>query len=794
MFVLSACATDEREVAEGAGLEDVSTREQSLVDIPFVGVEELWGNERMGTWHGGKFLVVQDSLVEVWNDNGKLGIRQFRVPSSGVGLEEAWSATFAAHTPDGEFRSIGDSLVKLSNNLGRLKVVQFRLNANGIGFGSEWDTGDIDEGYPGQFLVLGDSVLHVWDDSGKTFIMQYRRDADGLGFSTVFRLQFPPAYGHEYRVMGDSLVQLRQDATGRVDIYRYKLDSSGIGFTLASSQENLDRPWGAQYHVIGNDILQLRNNNGRLAMVRYGLLPTGGFEAQPEQPDVGAGFSTTNVVVGSTLVQLWNNEAIEGGPRLGIIPYARGASDAQYTIRQTQDMFEPFEGTFLAMGERLVQVTQFDGQLALVQYGHWSCPNAPHLTEYGYYSYYQMEGANDLDVTALGVLSDHSKWVPLYPGIMDANDPASMERMAPKLKAKNMKGMVFLWAGGAMEYGLENANGELLTTCDASGVPTGTWKAGWDRLVQRLDGLQCQKPCPAGDECPSCPEGEVCPTPCPEGKVCTEPCYPNGVDAFNIEESFWRPLSNLQAKEPPELSGPSDVIEKLEYISKKLKCLVRQIRIAFPDAKIMFVETPGVFLGDYRELKNVWSVCNTCRDAAQIPSEVDYVGSYFYGGDSKAFSLRDAWFRQLRNECVPSWSHQATADCKKGPLFQSYCPLVDLKGGECLEKVDAERLSEAMENKLQRKPEQRLLAILSGHLDEAAGRSVTYLREGRRDLANRVQAMVSNDPQYAGFLTYFWSAGAGTGPNPLALDELLAANPNDPFVAKFRNIGLCVQQ
>ncbi|WP_163988146.1 hypothetical protein [Pyxidicoccus caerfyrddinensis] len=747
LLALVACSptSNEPEAASKTERPTPATSSAGLVDPPFLGVDELWGREGLGPWRGGQLFHVQGNLVEVWNDAGNLAMRQFRAPASGAGLELVWEGTHAEGYGT-HLLVLGDSIIQFWDNNGRLGMMQYRLRANGIGFDEVWATANIGEGYSTRFFALGNNLIQLWNNNGQTATIHYALDTDGSGF--VWRANQTHAEGHglEYVAYGDSLLQF-WDNNGHVGAIQYRLRADGQGLDEVWGDADLERPWGGEFHVIGQDVLQLRNNNGRLAMVRYAPLAPQGFAAQPEQPDVGTGFGPRQLVVGSTLVQLWNANG-----RLGVLSHVREPNESQYTWKGGVDMFAPYDGNFLAMGNVLVQARDVNGQLALLQYGLAGCYSTPHLTQYGYYNYYNMLNAPALN---LAELKDHTNLAPVY--MFPQADARAPETVFPALHAAGMKGLVFLWGGE-----LEDGHGKLITGCSAA--EKAVWLPKWTALANRL-----------------------------------QP-YVNDIGGLYFEEMHWRQLHGYYVdKHGPMRTAPvspDTVLADLELTNQRLSCLLQQVRADFPNTKIVLAETPEIFSGDLRGIRpNL--LCKSCVAQVRIPKEVDFLGTYFYQADPSGFRAAS---QRVRSSCN-TWSEWDAYNCLENG-DQPACIRHAAQTTTCVETLDGYQLSDAMQAKLQPpsplQNEQRLFAIPASNTHPAANATERAQASlARRSLLNNLYAMAANNPRYVGLFSYYWAASYEEPlPEPGAwlVDENgLGRLPlNNPLRKRYWDVGRCI--
>jgi len=745
LLALAACSPTSSEPeapkAEGA---NPATSSAGMVDPPFLGVDELWGRERMGPWRGGQFFNVQGNLVEVWNNAGNLAMRQFRAPASGAGLQLVWEGTHGEGYGT-NLLVLGDSIIQFWDNNGRLGMMQYRLRASGIGFDEVWATADIGEGYSTRFFALGNNIVQLWNNNGKTATIHYALEADGSGFEWRANQTHVEGYGLEYVAYGNSLLQF-WDNNGSVGAFQYRLRADGHGLDEVWGDVDLERPWGGEFHVIGQDVLQLRNNNGRLAMVRYAPLASQGFAAQPEQPDVGTGFGPQHLVVGSTLVQLWNANG-----RLGVLSHVREANETQYTWKGGADMFVPYAGTFLAMGNVLVQAHQVNGQLALLQYGLAGCYTTPHLTQYGYYHYYNMPNAPALN---LAELKDHTNLTSVY--MFPQTDARAPETVLPALGAVGMKGLVFLWGG----LELEDGHGKLVTGCSVA--EKAVWLPKWTAIANRL------KP------------------------------YVNDIGGLYFEEMHWRQLLGYYANPTGPMAtspvSPDTVLADLEVTNQRLSCLLQQVRADFPSTKIVLAETPEIFSGDLRGIRpNL--LCKSCVAQVRIPKEVDYLGTYFYKVDPNG--LRAAGER-VKPTCT-TWSDWDAYNCLENGN-QMACTRHAVQTALCVETIDAYQLSDAMQEKLQPpsplQNEQWLFAIPASNTfpaTNAAERAQASV--ARRSVINNLYAMAANNPRYVGLFSYYWGASYWVdSQSTYYVDENgLGRLPlNNPLRKRYWDIGRCI--
>ncbi len=220
-------------------------------------------------------------ILQPWNNNGTLGLIVYR--STGTGYTTAFSSSnMGAGSPAVAWRT-GDAdgdgrtdLIQLWNNNGWLGLTVFR--STGTGYSLWFNNPNMGQGSPARAWLTGDmdgdgrtDIFQPWNNNGTLGLIAYR--ATGTGYATAFASgNMGQGSGAFAWLVGD------MDGDGRSDIFQpfnnsgalgmivYR--SSGTGFATAFGSGNIGAGSGSVLWQTGDlngdgltDILQGRNHD-----------------------------------------------------------------------------------------------------------------------------------------------------------------------------------------------------------------------------------------------------------------------------------------------------------------------------------------------------------------------------------------------------------------------------------------------------------------------------------------------------------------------------------------------------
>lgn len=220
-------------------------------------------------------------ILQPWNNNGQLGLIVYR--STGTGYTTAFSSSnMGAGSPAVAWRT-GDAdgdgrtdLIQLWNNNGWLGLTVFR--STGTGYSLWFNNSNMGQGSPARAWLTGDmdgdgrtDIFQPWNNNGTLGLIAYR--ATGTGYATAFASgNMGQGSGAFAWLVGD------MDGDGRSDIFQpfnnsgalgmivYR--SSGTGFATAFASGNLGAGSGSALWQTGDlngdgltDILQGRKHD-----------------------------------------------------------------------------------------------------------------------------------------------------------------------------------------------------------------------------------------------------------------------------------------------------------------------------------------------------------------------------------------------------------------------------------------------------------------------------------------------------------------------------------------------------
>jgi FG-GAP-like repeat len=268
-------------------------------------------------------------ILQPWNNNGRLGLIVYR--STGTGYTTAFaSSNMGAGSPAVAWRT-GDAdgdgrtdLIQLWNNNGWLGLTVFR--STGTGYALWFNNPNMGQGSTARAWLTGDmdgdgrtDIFQPWNNNGTLGLIAYR--ATGTGYATAFASSnMGQGSGAFAWLVGD------MDGDGRSDIFQpfnsgalglivYR--SSGTGFATAFSSGNIGVGSGSVAWQTGDlngdgltDILQGRNHDWTDVNA---YLSNG----------TGYSFLDTYPICCFDLPLIWLVGSFDGGPRESLLqPFA----------------------------------------------------------------------------------------------------------------------------------------------------------------------------------------------------------------------------------------------------------------------------------------------------------------------------------------------------------------------------------------------------------------------------------------------------------------------------------------
>jgi hypothetical protein len=242
-------------------------------------------------------------IVQLWDNNGRLGLivyspqpdGSYKVSFGSADMGEASDAlTFLPVTMNGDGKT---QIVQLRNNSGRLGLIVYSPQVDGS-YKAGFNSNDMGEGSGAlAFLPVtmnGDGktqIVQLWDNNGRLGLIVYSSQPDGSYKGTF----------------GTADVGEASDALTFLPV-----TMNGDGKT---------------------QIVQLRNNNGRLSLIVYSPQADGSFKPAFNSADMGEGSGelgflpvTMNGDGKTQIAQFWAN-----GGRLGVIVYSP-QNDGSYKV------------------------------------------------------------------------------------------------------------------------------------------------------------------------------------------------------------------------------------------------------------------------------------------------------------------------------------------------------------------------------------------------------------------------------------------------------------------------------
>ncbi|HEX3047773.1 MAG TPA: RHS repeat-associated core domain-containing protein [Bacillota bacterium] len=316
-----------------------------------------WSNDDIGAGSGaGPFLTGdvngdgKTDIIQLWNNNGRLAVITYL--ANGTGYTLAWgtndigAGSGAIKFLTGDVNGDGKTdIIQLWDNNGRLGAGTYL--ANGTGYTLAWGVNDIGAGSGAITFLTGDvngdgksDIIQLWDNNGRLGVVTYL--ANGIGYNLSWGVNDIGAGSSAINfltgdVNGDGKTDIIQlwDNNGRLGVATHL--SNGIGYDYAWGMADMGQGSPAKAYLAGEvngdgktDIIQLWDNNGRLAMITY-LSNGNGYDCNWGTGDMGQGSPAVNYFAGDVngdrktdIVQLWYNSE-----QLGIINYV--SSGVGYT-------------------------------------------------------------------------------------------------------------------------------------------------------------------------------------------------------------------------------------------------------------------------------------------------------------------------------------------------------------------------------------------------------------------------------------------------------------------------------
>jgi phospholipase C len=289
-------------------------------------------------------------ILQLWNNAGRLGMIVYS-PQVDGSYAVTWGAadvgrssdavTYLPVTMNGDGRT---QIVQLQSNAGRLGLVVYTPQASGSYFPT-WGTSNIGQGAAAiAFLPVtmnGDGktqIVQLFDNGGRLGMIVYAPQANGsytTAWGTVDAGEGSPALAFLPVTMnGDGRTQIAQlwNNGGRLGLIVYSPQANGsyaASWGTADTGQSSDALKFLPVNVNGDgktQLVQLRNNGGRLGMVIYSPQRNGTYAALSSTLDLGQGagalaFLPVRASGKTNIVQLWDHSG-----RLGLIEYAPRAN------------------------------------------------------------------------------------------------------------------------------------------------------------------------------------------------------------------------------------------------------------------------------------------------------------------------------------------------------------------------------------------------------------------------------------------------------------------------------------
>jgi hypothetical protein len=356
-------------------------------------------------WLAGDITVSgQDEIIQLWNNNGSLGMIIYGIDDTGNILQRFASSDMGqGYGAIGWFAMnvFGDhrkEVIQLWNNNSRLGIIMYGADINGV-VTDLWSSTDMGQGSGAagwlKANLNGDQkeeIIQLWDNSGALGMIVYGDNNNGgIGqlWATDNMGQGPGAEGWLVGDLNgdgkDEIIQL-WDNHSSLGIIMYGSDGSG-GVRELWSTSDMGQGSGAVAWLMGDvngdgkdEIIQLWGNGSSLGMIVYGDNGQGGIVQLWATSDMGQGPGAVQWFAGdingdgkAEIVQAWGN-----GSSLGMIVYGDDGNEGMKTLWATADMGEGPGAVGWLMGDfkmngngkkEIIQLWNNKSSLGIIEYG-----------------------------------------------------------------------------------------------------------------------------------------------------------------------------------------------------------------------------------------------------------------------------------------------------------------------------------------------------------------------------------------------------------------------------------------